>query len=197
MLLALANNTSSTAPLKGRHGTTRTRTRTICYATAVTEKDRQYIQHALELAKRAYGKTFPNPAVGCVIVKDEKVVGEGYHPKAGKPHAEVYALRAAGNAASGATAYVTLEPCNHYGRTPPCSKALVDAGISRVVVGVVDPNPLVASEGVATLEKAGIVVSLMDGIEQTLCYEVNAEFMDRMRKEAAKTAKVQQPEFVI
>lgn len=90
---------------------------------------------ALELAATAKGNTFPNPAVGCVIVNSGIVVGEGYHPQAGAPHAEVFALRAAGQLAQGATAYVTLEPCNHYGRTPPCSLALVEAGVARVRLG--------------------------------------------------------------
>lgn len=156
---------------------------------AVSEQDRSYLRQALQLAARGVGKTFPNPAVGCVIVNTGKVVGEGFHPKAGMPHAEIYALRAAGNLAKDATAYVTLEPCNHYGRTPPCSKALVDAGVKRVVVGIVDPNPLVASEGVATLEKAGIQVDIMDGDEQQKCYEINAEFMKRMKADADKVAR--------
>eukprot|EP00878_Enallax_costatus_P009259 GHUV01009677.1.p1 GENE.GHUV01009677.1~~GHUV01009677.1.p1 ORF type:complete len:202 (+),score=52.14 GHUV01009677.1:150-755(+) len=159
---------------------------------AVTQEDRQYIRQALELAKRALGKTYPNPAVGCVIVKDGQAVGEGYHPKAGMPHAEVYALRAAGNAAPGATAYVTLEPCNHYGRTPPCSQALVDAGVARVVIGVGDPNPLVAAAGIATLEKAGISVSLVGGQEEQECYNINEEFMKRMRQQAAATSAQRQ-----
>ncbi|MEW5310562.1 MAG: hypothetical protein WDW38_002348 [Sanguina aurantia] len=146
------------------------------------------MRQALELARRGLGQTHPNPAVGCVIVKDGKVVGEGFHPKAGMPHAEVYALRGAGNAALGATAYVTLEPCNHYGRTPPCSRALVEAGVARVVVGVGDPNPLVASEGIATLERAGISVTIMDGAERQECLDLNPEFMARMLEEAAAAA---------
>ena len=137
---------------------------------------------ALELAKRGVGHTYPNPAVGCVLVKDSVVIGEGFHPKAGMPHAEVYALRGAGNRAEGSTAYVTLEPCNHHGRTPPCSRALVEAKVSRVVVGVGDPNPLVSSAGIATLEQAGIRVSIMDGKEREACYEINREFMDRMNQ---------------
>lgn len=150
----------------------------------VTDTDRQYMMRALALAERAVGKTYPNPAVGCVIVQNDQVVGEGFHPKAGCPHAEVYALRAAGNLARNSTAYVTLEPCNHYGRTPPCSQALVDAGVSRVVVGVGDPNPLVASAGIATLQKAGIQVALMDGEEQKRCFDLNRDFMERMQQQA-------------
>ena len=145
------------------------------------------MRRALELARRGEGQTHPNPAVGCVIVDAAgTVVGEGYHPRAGMPHAEVYALRAAGRAAAGATAYVTLEPCNHYGRTPPCSRALVAAGVARVVVGVVDPNPLVGGQGVATLRSAGIPVAV--SCEEAACAELNAEFMARMRAQAAAEA---------
>ena len=144
-------------------------------------EDSRFMRHALELAKRGVGYTSPNPAVGCVIVKDGVVVGEGYHPRAGKPHAEVYALRGAGQKARGSTAYVTLEPCNHFGRTPPCSKALVEAGVARVIVGVGDPNPLVDGGGVATLESAGIDVIV--GCEEEECYYINKEFMERQTRE--------------
>eukprot|EP00200_Dunaliella_tertiolecta_P006447 CAMPEP_0202340772 /NCGR_PEP_ID=MMETSP1126-20121109/2072_1 /ASSEMBLY_ACC=CAM_ASM_000457 /TAXON_ID=3047 /ORGANISM="Dunaliella tertiolecta, Strain CCMP1320" /LENGTH=215 /DNA_ID=CAMNT_0048931533 /DNA_START=56 /DNA_END=703 /DNA_ORIENTATION=+ len=154
----------------------------------ICDEDRSYMRHALDLARRGLGHTHPNPAVGCVLVKEGKVVGEGYHPRAGMPHAEVYALRAASNSAQGATAYVTLEPCNHYGRTPPCSRALVDAGVARVVIGAGDPNPLVASEGIATLRKAGIQVDLMDGHEQAQAFDLNPEFMERMKAEALAAA---------
>ena len=146
--------------------------------------DAMYMRRALELAKRGLGKTWPNPAVGCVIVSegsgedDPVVVGEGYHPKAGMPHAEVYALRGAGEAARGGTAYVTLEPCDHYGRTPPCSQALVDAGVARVVVGVRDPNPLVDGGGIQRLRDAGVEVVV--GCEEEACFEINREFMERM-----------------
>jgi diaminohydroxyphosphoribosylaminopyrimidine deaminase/5-amino-6-(5-phosphoribosylamino)uracil reductase len=149
------------------------------FAAAITDVDKAHMRRALDLALTALGRTFPNPAVGCVIVKDGVIVGEGYHPKAGLPHAEVYALRAAGQAAAGATAYVTLEPCDHYGRTPPCSKALVAAGVARVVVGIGDPNPLVDGGGVATLKKAGIEVDV--GCEEEMCYEINKDFMERMK----------------
>lgn len=111
------------------------------------------------------------------------MVGEGYHPRAGLPHAEVYALRAAGQAAAGATAYVTLEPCNHHGRTPPCSRALVAAGVARVVVGCSDPNPLVGGQGIRTLRDAGIAVAV--GCEEQACFTLNADFMARMQAEAA------------
>lgn len=139
------------------------------------------MQHALELAKRGLGKTHPNPAVGCVILKDGKVIGEGFHPQAGKPHAEVYALRAAGQSATGATAYVTLEPCNHFGRTPPCSRALVAAGVKRVVIGVGDPNPLVGGAGIRTLQAAGIEVELIGGAEEESAFSLNLDFMERMK----------------
>ena len=98
----------------------------------ITANDRKYMDRALELARQGEGRTFPNPCVGCVLVKDGEVVGEGFHPKAGMPHAEIYALYMAGERAKGATAYVTLEPCNHFGRTPPCSQAFVDAQVNRL-----------------------------------------------------------------
>lgn len=98
----------------------------------ITSEDKSFMQHALDLAAVAKGLTYPNPAVGCVIIAAGSVVGEGFHPRAGEPHAEIFALRAAGQRAIGATAYVTLEPCNHYGLTPPCSNALVEAQIARV-----------------------------------------------------------------
>ena len=112
-----------------------------------------------------------------------QVIGEGYHPRAGEPHAEVFALRCAGAAAEGATAYVSLEPCNHYGRTPPCSHTLVRARVARVVVGCVDPNPLVGRGGIATLRAAGIAVAV--GAEEAACAALNPEFMARMAAEAA------------
>jgi diaminohydroxyphosphoribosylaminopyrimidine deaminase/5-amino-6-(5-phosphoribosylamino)uracil reductase len=112
-----------------------------------------------------------------------QVIGEGFHPRAGEPHAEVFALRAAGAAAAGATAYVSLEPCNHFGRTPPCSRALVAAAVARVVVGCVDPNPLVSGGGIATLRAAGVVVAI--GAEEAACAALNPEFMARMAAQAA------------
>ncbi|UKP00119.1 bifunctional diaminohydroxyphosphoribosylaminopyrimidine deaminase/5-amino-6-(5-phosphoribosylamino)uracil reductase RibD [Nostoc sp. UHCC 0870] len=143
-----------------------------------SEFDRAMMQRCLELARRALGRTSPNPLVGAVIVKNGQIVGEGFHPRAGEPHAEVFALRAAGELARGATAYVSLEPCNHYGRTPPCSEALVAAGVARVVVGMVDPNPLVAGGGINTLRAAGIEVLV--GVETEACQQLNEAFVYRI-----------------
>jgi diaminohydroxyphosphoribosylaminopyrimidine deaminase/5-amino-6-(5-phosphoribosylamino)uracil reductase len=117
-----------------------------------------FMQRALKLAGQAKGRTRPNPLVGAVIVKDGKVIGAGYHQKAGTPHAEVHALNAAGENAKGATLYTNLEPCCHWGRTPPCTEALIRAGIAEVYISAVDPNPSVAGKGVRQLEKAGICV---------------------------------------
>jgi diaminohydroxyphosphoribosylaminopyrimidine deaminase / 5-amino-6-(5-phosphoribosylamino)uracil reductase len=143
-----------------------------------TEFDRQMMQRCIDLAKQAWGKTAPNPLVGAVIVKDGDIIGEGFHPGAGQPHAEVFALREAGERAQGATIYVSLEPCNHYGRTPPCAAALVAAQIGKVFVGMVDPNPLVAGGGIATLEQAGIEVVV--GVETAACEELNEGFIQRI-----------------
>src|SRR5450631_4358003 len=115
---------------------------------------------ALELAERGLYTTDPNPRVGCVLVRDGEVVGEGWHARAGEPHAEVMALRAAGGRARGAVAYVTLEPCCHTGRTAPCADALIAAGIAQVVCATVDPNPKVAGGGIGHLEAAGIAVAV-------------------------------------
>jgi diaminohydroxyphosphoribosylaminopyrimidine deaminase / 5-amino-6-(5-phosphoribosylamino)uracil reductase len=140
--------------------------------------DRMMMQRCLELARRALGKTSPNPMVGAVIVKDGEIIGEGFHPRAGEPHAEVFALRAAGDRSQGATIYVSLEPCNHYGRTPPCSEALVKAGVKKVVVGMVDPNPLVAGGGINRLKNAGIEVIV--GVEEAACKKLNEGFINRI-----------------
>ncbi|PQQ12376.1 riboflavin biosynthesis protein PYRD chloroplastic [Prunus yedoensis var. nudiflora] len=137
-----------------------------------------YMRRCVELARKAIGCTSPNPMVGCVIVKDGKVVGEGFHPKAGQPHAEVFALRDAGDLAENATAYVSLEPCNHYGRTPPCSEALIKAKVKRVVVGMVDPNPIVASKGLDRLRDAGIEVTT--GVEEESCKRLNEAYIHHM-----------------
>ena len=123
----------------------------------IAEHER-FMARALELAEQGRGGTSPNPMVGCVIVADDEVVGEGWHRAAGEPHAEILALEAAGDAARGATVYVSLEPCSHHGRTPPCTEALVAAGVQRVVVATLDPNPAVDGTGVAALREAGIDV---------------------------------------
>ncbi|MEH2050572.1 bifunctional diaminohydroxyphosphoribosylaminopyrimidine deaminase/5-amino-6-(5-phosphoribosylamino)uracil reductase RibD [Nostoc sp.] len=144
-----------------------------------TDFDSRMMLRCLELARRALGRTSPNPLVGAVIVKDGKIVGEGFHPRAGEPHAEVFALKAAGvGAARGATIYVSLEPCNHYGRTPPCSEGLIQAGVAKVVVGMVDPNPLVAGGGIARLRAAGIEVLV--GVEEEACRQLNEAFVHRI-----------------
>ncbi|WP_353931730.1 bifunctional diaminohydroxyphosphoribosylaminopyrimidine deaminase/5-amino-6-(5-phosphoribosylamino)uracil reductase RibD [Okeanomitos corallinicola TIOX110] len=143
-----------------------------------SEFDSLMMQRCLQLAGRALGRTSPNPLVGAVVVKDGEIVGEGFHPRAGEPHAEVFALQAAGEKARGATIYVSLEPCNHYGRTPPCSEGLVKAGVSKVVVGMVDPNPLVAGGGIARLRAAGIEVVV--GVEEDACRQLNEGFIHRI-----------------
>ncbi|MFV5462970.1 bifunctional diaminohydroxyphosphoribosylaminopyrimidine deaminase/5-amino-6-(5-phosphoribosylamino)uracil reductase RibD [Acinetobacter towneri] len=137
-----------------------------------------WMRRAIELARLGQYSTKPNPNVGCVIVKDAQLLGEGYHPRAGQPHAEVFALRQAGEQARGATAYVTLEPCAHYGRTPPCAKALVDAGVAKVVVACPDPNPLVAGKGVQILKDAGIQVDV--GVAEAEARQLNLGFLKAM-----------------
>ena len=136
------------------------------------------MQKCIQLAKRAAGKTAPNPLVGCVVVKENKIVGEGFHPEVGQPHAEVFALRDAGEEAEGATVYVNLEPCNHYGRTPPCSEALIEAKVAKVVTGMVDPDPRVAGSGIQKLRDAGIEVVV--GVEESACRQLNEAFIHRI-----------------
>lgn len=140
--------------------------------------DTQMMNRAIQLARKGFYTTRPNPSVGCVIVKDNQIVGEGYHQKAGEPHAEVHALRMAGDSARGATAYVTLEPCSHYGRTPPCALALINIGVKRVVVAVEDPNPQVGGRGIQMLRDAGIQVDV--GLHRDEAYALNLGFMQRM-----------------
>src|SRR6202163_3386106 len=135
---------------------------------------------ALELAERGLYTTDPNPRVGCVLVRDGEVVGEGWHARAGEPHAEVMALRAAAGRARGAVAYVTLEPCCHTGRTPPCADALIAAGITRVVCAAVDPNPRVAGGGIKHLEAAGIAVTT--GPLATQARALNIGFFSRFER---------------
>lgn len=146
----------------------------------ISAADSQWMARALQLAAQGLNTTSPNPRVGCVLVKGDEVVGEGWHRRAGEPHAEVHALRAAGNKARGATAYVTLEPCNHHGRTPPCADALVEAGVARVVCAMQDPNPQVAGQGIARLRAAGIAVE--SGLMETAARELNIGFVSRMTR---------------
>lgn len=134
-----------------------------------------YMRQALGIARFAEGRTSPNPMVGAVIVKDGRIVGQGWHRKAGTPHAEVHALNQAGELAKGATIYVTLEPCAHYGRTPPCCEAVIGAGITRAVVAMTDPNPLVAGSGIKRLRQAGIEVT--EGILQAEAMRLNEIFL--------------------
>ncbi len=119
-----------------------------------------FMQEALQLAERGRYSALPNPMVGCVVVKDGQIVGRGFHEKSGKPHAEIHALREAGDQAKDATLYVTLEPCNHFGRTPPCTDAIIKAGITKVFVACLDPNPLVAGQGIQKLKAHGITVHI-------------------------------------
>lgn len=144
-----------------------------------TAHDEAMMTRALHLAQRGLYTTDPNPRVGCVLVRGREVVGEGYTSPVGGPHAEVNALQAAGERAHGATAYVTLEPCSHHGRTPPCADALIAAGLKRVIVAMTDPNPLVHGEGLAKLRAAGIEVR--SGLLQTQAESLNAGFGKRMR----------------
>jgi len=145
-------------------------------ARAATPDDGVFMRRALALAERGWGHTAPNPMVCAVVVRDGAVVGEGWHTEYGAPHAEIEALRAAGDAARGATMYVTLEPCNHHGQTPPCSDALLAAGVSRVVAAISDPNPI-AEGGAERLRAAGVDVHV--GLEEGAARELNAPFFHR------------------
>lgn len=146
-----------------------------------SEQDELYMQQALALAARGAFSAAPNPQVGCVLVKNDTVVGQGWHERPGGPHAEVYALRDAGERAVGATAYVTLEPCSHHGRTPPCADALVKAKVARVVVAMQDPNPLVAGQGIARLREVGIEVRV--GVLEEAARRLNRGFISRMERQ--------------
>ncbi len=141
-----------------------------------------FMQRAIQLAAKGLGRTSPNPVVGAVIVKDKHVVGEGFHRKAGGPHAETYALEQAGDRAKGATLYVSLEPCCHTGHTPPCTDQLLASGIKTVVVGLVDPDPRVQGQGIKRLEEGGIEVEMADEDSQEQCAEVNRAFIHRLKK---------------
>ncbi len=148
-------------------------------SSATLEQHQAMMQRCLTLARQAAGRTSPNPLVGCVIVKASEIVGEGFHPKAGEPHAEVFALKAAGDRAQGATLYVNLEPCNHYGRTPPCSEAIIQAKLAKVIVGMVDPDPRVSGGGITRLREAGIDVTV--GVEEQACRDLNEAFIHRVK----------------
>jgi diaminohydroxyphosphoribosylaminopyrimidine deaminase / 5-amino-6-(5-phosphoribosylamino)uracil reductase len=147
-------------------------------------EDLKWMHECLKLAAQAQGCTAPNPLVGSVIVKDQILIGSGYHPKAGQPHAEVYAIANAienirQNSIAGATLYVNLEPCNHFGRTPPCTEAIIQAGIKRVVIGMIDPDVRVAGAGRDRLIAAGIEVTV--GVAEAACQELNAGFCHRLK----------------
>ncbi len=145
-----------------------------------TAKDCAHMARALQLAARGKFSAHPNPVVGCVIVKDDKVVGEGWHVKTGEAHAEVNALRDAGNHARGAVAYVTLEPCAHHGKTPPCAEALIEAGVSKVVAAMEDPHQEVAGRGLTMLADVGIEVQT--GLMQTAAAKLNRGFLKRVNE---------------
>ncbi len=142
--------------------------------------DHEFMARALQLARKGLFTTTPNPRVGCVLVKDGAVVGEGWHARAGEAHAEIRALNAAGELARGATAYVTLEPCSHHGRTPPCADALIAAGVARVVAAMPDPNPQVGGNGLEKLRAAGIVFE--NGLMEAEARELNIGFVSRMER---------------
>lgn len=147
----------------------------------VKTTDAAWMARALRLARRGRYTTHPNPRVGCVLVKNHQLVGEGWHVRAGEPHAEVHALRMAGDSARSATAYVTLEPCSHHGRTGPCAVALIEAGVRRVVMAMQDPNPEVAGRGIAMLREAGIEVEV--GPLEEEARALNAGFVSRMTRQ--------------
>src|SRR5262245_34375376 len=141
--------------------------------------DSDYIARALELAARGRGWVEPNPLVGAVVVQEGEIIGEGWHERFGQAHAEVNALRRAGDAARGATLYVTLEPCCHFGKTPPCTETVIGAGVRRVVAAMLDPFPQVAGQGASRLREAGIVVEV--GVGEAAARRVNAPYLKRLR----------------
>ncbi len=140
--------------------------------------DFDFMSRALQLAEKGLYSTTPNPRVGCVITRGEQIIGSGWHERAGQAHAEIIALHAAGEGARGATAYITLEPCSHYGRTPPCVNALIHSGIAKVIIAMEDPNPLVLGRGCAQLIQAGIAVQT--GLLQSEAHALNVGFITRM-----------------
>ena len=140
-----------------------------------SQEDVFFMRQALKEARKGLGRTSPNPCVGAVVVKNDRIIARGYHKKAGTPHAEVNAIKQATEDIAGATLYVTLEPCNHTGKTPPCTRAILESGISRVVVGMKDPNPLVNGTGIAFLESCGVAVT--SGVLEQQCEEINLSFI--------------------
>ncbi len=146
-----------------------------------SQQDEQFMRQALALAWQGRFSTSPNPKVGCVIAQGEQVVGQGFHLRAGEPHAEVHAIRQAGQWTKGATVYVTLEPCAHYGRTPPCAEGLIAAGVKRVIIAMYDPNPLVSGKGVALLRNAGIEVQV--GLFESEAHQLNRGFLSRIERQ--------------
>lgn len=150
------------------------------YSDTFGELDSQMMHRALVLARQGRFSTSPNPRVGCILARGSQIVGEGFHIMAGGPHAEVHALRQAGSLAKGSTAYVTLEPCSHYGRTPPCAKSLIEAGVTRVVAAMLDPNPLVGGRGLQMLQEAGITVNC--GLLEKEARELNRGFLSRIER---------------
>ena len=140
--------------------------------------DHAYMSQALRLAERGLYSTSPNPRVGCVIVRDGKIAGSGWHVHTGQPHAEINALNIAGESAQGATVYLTLEPCSHYGRTHPCAEALVRAKVGKVIIAMQDPNPLVAGKGASLLKQSGI--NVLVGLMEEKAKDLNVGFVSRM-----------------
>ena len=153
----------------------------MCANPVFSQDDYDYMARAIALAKKGLYSTKPNPAVGCVIVNQGEVVGEGWHQRAGMPHAERVALANAGAKAKGATVYVTLEPCSHHGRTPPCADGLIEAGVVEVVMAMVDPNPLVSGQGIARLKQAGIEVKT--GLMEEEARNLNKGFIHKMQSQ--------------
>src|SRR3989344_7514756 len=143
-------------------------------------RDEHYMKQALSLAEKALYRTNPNPAVGCIIVKDRKIIGTGYHKKAGTDHAEIAALKSCKLSPKNATMYVTLEPCHHFGRTPPCVDAIIKAGIAKVVIAIKDPNPLTSGKSIKKLRQHSIGVEL--GVLEDKAKELNKEFFTFMTK---------------
>ncbi len=146
--------------------------------TSMVSQKEKYMRRALTLARRGIGRTSPNPCVGCIIVRRGEIVGEGWHRQAGSPHAEIHALQMAGSRSFGADMYVTLEPCNHFGKTPPCTDALIQRGIRRVFAGMIDPNPQVSGQGLERLRSAGVEVET--GILESDCRLLNRAFIKQI-----------------